>query len=301
MTSDRILYRTEVRFNSIYVIESLPDGDPKTGRDLYDQVIYPATLQLPGIHTQFLSAPTSGAFLGALAEVGRNVRLYNHIPILHIEAHGSDDGIGLADGTEVTWRDLVPILGDINQACKMNLTVIAISCMGWNLTHSLMPADRAPLFMLVGPPAAMTGEDLLAATKRFYEAIAQHVDMNKGLEAMNDGQEYDTWRLKPATAEILYCRVFRHYLDELGGIDQSEQRVDAVVANVLESRPLHPQKIDDLRASVRRDLSDHRLWYDHWRHTFLMLDLFPDSEGRFGLTYDLCMPSITQEIAALSV
>jgi hypothetical protein len=42
------MYRTELHFNAISVIESLGLGEPKTGRDLYDSVVFPATLTLDG-------------------------------------------------------------------------------------------------------------------------------------------------------------------------------------------------------------------------------------------------------------
>ena len=38
-----MVYRTELRFNAIHVIESLRPGDRKTGEDLYDSIIFPRT------------------------------------------------------------------------------------------------------------------------------------------------------------------------------------------------------------------------------------------------------------------
>src|SRR4051812_43894724 len=99
MSSDEVVYRMEVRFNAIYVIESLPLKDAKTGRDLYDEVIYPSTVQLPEIHTEFIRVQSAQEFAAALAVVARNAILYKHLPILHLEMHGSDTGIGFADDT----------------------------------------------------------------------------------------------------------------------------------------------------------------------------------------------------------
>ena len=291
MSEDQTVYRTEVRFNAIYVVESLPPGDLKTGRALYDDIIYPATIQLAGVHTQFISAPSHDAFIQALATVGRAVRLSHHLPILHLETHGSTDGVALGDGTHITWRDLVPILGDINQASRMNLMVIAMSCMGLNLLYSLMPSDRAPVFMLIGPPDTMTAGDILQATRRFYTSMASRLDLNAALESMNAHAEYSDWKLKPATAEILFCRVFRQYLKESGTFDRSEERVDAIVAEVARAQGLSADDTPLLRESVRRALASNSWWYEELRHTFLMMDLFPETTDRFGLTYSRCFPN----------
>jgi hypothetical protein len=142
MDNDPVVSRTVIDFNSVYVIESLPDGDFKTGQDLYDSIVFPESVRLEGLHTEFAVAKTKDELARRLALISRNAKLGNHKPIIHIEAHGTDDGIALADGSVMDWRTLIPFYGDINQSCKMNLIVVAISCMGWNLAPA--SASGAP-------------------------------------------------------------------------------------------------------------------------------------------------------------
>lgn len=292
--SDDPLYKTVARFNVIYVLESLGLGQPKTGQDLFDSVIYPAKDKLAGIHAEFISVPTKRDLLRQLTRITHAARVGNHLPIVHIEAHGGTDGIELADGSWLPWREVIPALTDINIACKNNLIVVAISCYGWNLTTSLMPSDRAPAFMVIGPPDPMTAAELLGATRRFYDTLVSALDLNEALEAMNDQLPFAQWRIRPGTAEILYCRVFRQYLDQLGSLDALRARENEIVANISRRRSLTVLGSATVRMEVRRDLADHRAAYDRHRDTFLMLDLFPADRERFGLTFDLCMPDETQ-------
>ena len=296
---DGFLYQTVVRFNAIYVLESLGPGELKTGQDLFDSVIYPAASQLDSLHTAFVAVTTKPDLLQQLTLIEHAARVANHHPVIHIEAHGSPDGIALADGTQVAWSELIAAFTDINVACKNNLIVIAISCYGWNLTASLMPSDRAPVFMLVGPPEPMTAGALLDATRRFYKALMSLFDVNQALEAMNVGLTFSQWPIRPATAEILYCRVFRRYIEELGSGDALKDRENRLVADIARSQSLNVVQSASLRLEVRRDLADHRTAYDRYRAKFLMLDLFPKDAQRFGLTYDLCMP--TEAILPIAV
>lgn len=291
MDDDPIVSRTTVRFNSVYVIESLPDGELKTGRDLYDSIVFPASQKLDGVYTEFLRAYTRQDFARHLAEIKRGAALGNHHPIIHIEAHGSQDGIAMADGTEMKWKTLIPLFGDINQTCRMNLIVVAISCMGWNLTTSLIPSDRAPVNMVIGPVGVMRAGELLQATRRFYATLFSRLDVNDALSAMNDGQSYGKWRIKPGLAEILFCRVFRQYISELTTPEILQQREDEIVAQVVGTESVDPQQLDRLRTSIRHDLRDSRQLYDRFRRTFLMMDLFPEDAERFGLTYERCIPA----------
>jgi hypothetical protein len=287
---DEFVYRTEVRFNAIYVLESLGPGEPKTGRDLYDSVILPKSSALgDAVYTEIATIPNEEALHAKLAFIAYAARQANHHPVVHLEAHGDEKGIQLADGTLVSWRSVVPRLAEINQACKMNLIVVAMACKGWGLTYALMPAERAPVFMLVGPPENITAADLLDATRRFYTALIEYMDVNRALEAMNNHLPFGAWPIRPATSEILFCRVFRMYLDEFASPEALQERENTVVANIARVRRLDVLQTAALRSHMRPHLADRRWWYDHFREQFLMLDLFPDSRWRFGLTYDLCL------------
>lgn len=285
------LYHTEIRFNSIYVLESLRPGETKTGEELYDAVIYPGKSAYDDMYTEFARVPTKRDLVRQLSRIAQAAEQANHRPIIHIEAHGGSDGIQLADDDYVPWTQLIPLFTRINIACKNNLVVVAISCFGWGLTAALMPSDRAPVLMLVGPPDAITATELLEATRRFYHNITSGLDMNQALEAMNNHRPFADWRIRPATAEILFCRVFRQYLAEQATPEALLVREDALVANAVPGKPRIPLDIGALRIAIRLDLANHRAAYDRHRHTFLMLDLFPGDQARFGLTYDRCIPT----------
>lgn len=142
----------------------------------------------------------------------------------------------------------------------------------------------------------MAAGDLLNATRRFYEALVSLFDVNRALQAMNDQLPFAQWLIRPGTAEILYCRVFRQYLEELGSGDALRDRENRLVANISRARSLSVLDSAALRLEVRRDLADHRAAYDRYREKFLMLDLFPADKDRFGLTFDLCMPTVASQL-----
>ena len=210
-------------------------------------------------------------------------------PILHLEAHGDEEGLALADGTHIPWTVLTPQLGAINRASRMNLLVLAMMCQGWDLTVALMPNDRAPVFMLVGPPHTLAAVAIQDATKRFYSTLLANWELTDALTSMNEGQLFEHWSIRPATAEILFCRVFRYYLQDLETGRTLQDRENKLVADMAIAGNLTVLDTAALRVDVRRWLSDHASWYEHLRRPFLMIDLFPENAGRFGLTYAKCL------------
>jgi hypothetical protein len=289
MAKDETVYRTAVRFNSIYVVESLPEGDLRTGREIFEQILMPAEFKIDGLVVEHTFVETKEEFVRCLRRIADAAAVANRLPIVHLETHGTRDGISLASGERLAWAELVPHLTPINVNCGNNLIVVAVSCYGWNLTASLLPSDRAPVFMLVGPTDAMAAGELLKATRLFYTALVGDMDVNSALESANPGLDFKDWLLQPATAEVLYCRVFRQYIDDYGGPEKIESRAQRLVEDIRRSRELDSVSAVALLITARRDLRDFPATYERHRQRFLMLDLFPQDQDRMGLTYEKCL------------
>jgi hypothetical protein len=291
------LSRGVVHFNAVYVIESLPEGHYRTGLQLYDEIIYPAIAKLE-LFADYKRIKTLDEFVGKLREILHAAKTANHLPFIHLEAHGFDEGFQLGDGTLVRWDTIRPLLVEINTACRMNLVFVAVSCEGWLLTASLMPSDRSPVCVVIGPPVIMIAQDLLDATKRFYSTLFRALSngdaedggnrLDDAYRAMNEGRDYSEWAVKPGYAEILFCRVFRDYMN-LQTEAVRKDRENDLVAKIAKRDRLDLRQTAIMREKVRAELADFRGQFDRLRETFLMLDLFPENADRFGLTFDKCL------------
>jgi hypothetical protein len=106
-------------------------------------------------------------------------------PVLHLEAHGGENGLtgpDGADGTEsLTWTKLNPPLQKLNFATRCNLMVVVAACTGFAAIQTFFQGPRAPAFALVGPDSLITPRDLLQGTKEFYRRCN---DENAKVDAM---------------------------------------------------------------------------------------------------------------------
>src|SRR5262249_3961098 len=136
----------DVYYNTIYVIESLPDGEWKTGTELYNRVIKPGASKEVGLFTSFTSVSDKREFIEALSSIAADCSDNCRGPLLHIESHGDDDGLVVASGDVVTWRELKPFLTRLNVQCGLNLLVVLAACSGANLVKVLDTRDRAPVW-----------------------------------------------------------------------------------------------------------------------------------------------------------
>lgn len=285
-------YNTSFAFDSVAVVESLPPGELRSGRQLFETTLAPVSVKDPGLVSDLYEVTCAREFLGALNAVRATAQTYRRSPILHIEAHGNSDGISLADGDFVTWTDIAPLLTAVNQVSRMNLLVVAAMCQGWHMSSVLRPTDRAPAFGIIGTMETVAAGDLLLAMQAMYQALlGPGHDLHAALAEANARSAFRDWRYRMEGAELLLCRIFAHYLNSLGTEETQPQRVSRLVADLARSQQLDVLQTMQLRDQIARQLDDHARWFAHYRTHFLMLDLFPDNARRFPLTYDDCRGS----------
>jgi hypothetical protein len=104
---------SESLFNKIWVIESLPDGDLKTGQSLVDNQLAHVKHEHPDLHVSLKRPETKAQFLKLLIEVRDQTLNSDMYPMLHIECHGCEDGLFTSSGELLKWEDLREALIEI--------------------------------------------------------------------------------------------------------------------------------------------------------------------------------------------
>jgi hypothetical protein len=105
---------------------------------------------------------------------------------------------------------------------------------------------------------------------------------------MNGGTEISDWAYRVASAEILFCKVFRSYMEDLRLGETQAQRVNRLVTEIARIKNLDVLQTMQLRTEIAANISNHKWWFDFYRTGFLMLDLFPENHPRFKFTFEEC-------------
>lgn len=273
------------------VVESLPEGDYRSGTELFEQTLAPAAVQDGSLVVELRVVNNRREFLKVLREVARIAERYGSSPILHLETHGSRTGIQLADGASLPWSDISGPLREINRRSNMNLLVFAGLCHGWSMMDVLRPTDRAPMFGMIGPMQNVEAGELLAATNVLYEELLSHGnhDLRSALDSANGTANIEDWKFRWLSAELMFCRAFDQYMRQTSGESSTRERANRLVAEIARVRGLTVEEAEQLRPSVEADLENHEHWFQHCRRYFLWLDIFPGNEGRFTLEFEDCI------------
>lgn len=100
---------------------------------------------------------------------------------LHIDCHGCKDGLELADGSQMPWSRLSPLLASINLASGMNLFLWLACCYGGYFVLACRYSEIVPFACIIGPGDEIDPYKLLAFASAFYTELFRTLDITDAL------------------------------------------------------------------------------------------------------------------------
>jgi hypothetical protein len=269
-------------FYNIWIIQSLPEGEWSTGRHLAT-----ALKEIPEAEEHVLldTPVTAGHFLGVLQEIDRQLEESGRIPLLHIEAHGDEEGLKLASGEHIAWSDLKEIFTSINVACRNNLLVVLAACFGDRLVTINSPVERCPMWGCIGPTDEIPAGDLHDSFKAFYINFLETSDLRSAVDTLNRMAEGMPWRFSLVPAEAFLLHAFRAYVQQQGSDEKIAERLEYIVGELEKSHPEKGPVPLWMRSEIEAKLRDHKKYFERFKAYFLMEDLDPANKARFSITF----------------
>jgi hypothetical protein len=220
------------------------------------------------------------------------------IPVLHLETHGGDVGLGGPDQTGspelLTWDELTPPLQQLNLSTHCNLVVFVAACVGFAGVQALRRGPRAPAVALVGPDDDVEPSGLLSATKEFYR---RWTDKRARFEdvALSASRAARTVTLELEPFAALFYDAFVEELLTSIRPPEHDRRVERLRRRVLQATALSVSEIEERLARVPA-LPSWTVLQEIWDKMF-MIDLYPENSRRFGLDVQAIVGMVVRSYA----
>jgi len=151
---------------SVCIIESPSDKNIFKGE--YVGGTLTNAFQTAGILFNYRLTVSKQTFVDAIANMNNIIR-ERVFPLLHLSAHGNQDGIELTDKTFIKWDELKNYLEPINESLYQNLWFGISSCSGFSACSMAMSSStKLPFYVLVGPTKKIPIDDVTIAFVTFY-------------------------------------------------------------------------------------------------------------------------------------
>ncbi|HIA3650320.1 TPA: hypothetical protein ACWP79_004240 [Escherichia coli] len=174
--------KLSVVYNSIIIIESLPENEYKTGEVLSNKLktSYP---DHSGI--QYIPVASKDEFIDLMGEIRILMQVNQGFrPIIDIETHGNKMEVGFADNSRMPWGELMDILRGINEICKNELVVFLACCEGYHFIKSTTISRYSPCGYLFSPQEKISVLNVINATIEFFNEITTNGDLDVAADLM---------------------------------------------------------------------------------------------------------------------
>lgn len=263
-------------FNRLVVIDSIPADEQNTAVALRDAVNAVVASQAAAPAIEYKRVESAKEFrqflLGLCAEVGSGAS----VPMLHVECHGNDDGLGFADQSFASWADLKGPLGELNVATRLNLMVAVAACTGAAIGKAITLKDRAPFWGLIGPTQEIYNDELESGFVALYTKLFETGSPQLALEALRSSNSPGMYWCK--TAQGLFEAGWRHYRKTQCTPERMMERAQRMLDTLKSRRPGPYPPLEDLKKRLE---DGEPAGYERFAATFFMHDLYPENVQRF--------------------
>jgi hypothetical protein len=276
-----------IQFARFVILDSIPRGQAQTGLQLF-QALEPLlrTLAHP-VSVDRIEIPTRRSFEDALHNVMTNAISTVRIPLLHVECHGNDDGIGFADGDFIYWVELCEQLTRLNVTTRLNLFVSIAACLGAYLASQFVPTHRAPVSACLSITKTAYPDQIYRGFFAFYSTLLSTLDGNAALRELKRVNVAEDQSFYLAEAMDFFKLAYRGYLKHYCTPEKYRQRAQHIQEEQKE-RGLPVASVDDI---YQHFVSTEGSSFEKARERYFMVDLFPENAQRFPVTAADVSPS----------
>ena len=273
------------QFDKIFIIESLYEGEWRTGKDLYDKLKVKEA-EIAGLSILYNYVNTLKELKGVLDSIIDEVETIGTYPIIHFEIHGNPDGLVLSSNELLMWNELYEHLIAVNIPINNNLFVTLAVCMGAYLMKEIRPTRSCPLWGFVGSFDELYSSDMLMRYTDFYLAFLANFNLDDAVKMLvKPSQHPRAGNYRFINSEELFKKAYNLYLTtqyEPLALRQRFEKAFKEEGKGIANRKQKNEFYNRFRASLARTKKE---FFEKHRDTFFLIDIFPENKDLYLTNY----------------
>jgi len=241
------------KFNTIYIVESLKEDEPKTGSMLYEKL-----KPLEQIHDQlsivFCEVQSKQEWIDLMDNILEDCATKGVYPIIHLEIHGCETGIVFSNGEYILVDEINEQFRKINLASGCNLFITLGVCEGLYVLFGVRIDQLMPYCGAVGSFDDLWNRDIKLRYAEFYDAFFRTFNIYeayKSLMTIDTGFE-PRYRYIPVD-EIFY-KCYQDYIEKGCSKEAVKQRaVDSLpIVDCLSQIEVEKDNLNEILLNLKR-------------------------------------------------
>lgn len=268
-----------IRFARFLIIESLLAGQYRSGHHLFETLQPLLRERGVPVGLDYVAISSRTELESLLPEIRKEAIRTDGIPLLHVECHGNDSGIELANGDFITWEDLCQLLTPLNILTRLNLFISIAACFGAHFASQLVPTQRAPFSACLSVTKEAQPDEIYRGFRDFYVTLLSTLDGNAALKQLGViNKQGSSFYLSEATD--FFKLAWRAYLGKYCTPEKYTQRAQYIREDLIEQGKPAPS-VEEIRGRL---VASEGPAFDRFRELYFMADIFPDNAMRFPVS-----------------
>lgn len=273
-------------FNTFWIIESLADGEMKTGTRLYEDTFTEICRRHENLNVHLEQPSNKQEFVECLKKICSDVENNKNFPIIHLECHGGEAGLGLASKELIEWDELRGHLIDINFSCELNLLITIAACKGVYLIQVATQLDKAPFYAILGTDIEVYPEELITDYREFYTAYFDTLNANNALDALNTVTKDEKRSYYFIGAEVIFLNAFRKYHQDHCTGKAKRKRLEDLVSKAMKLPEVNAKGVNWARNKAKEWFkNEQEPAFEKYKSKFFGLAEYPHNAKRFSVSY----------------
>jgi hypothetical protein len=280
----------QLAFSKIHIIEWLWKIDPETGepdRRTGKEICKELQRMLVAAKSPIQVIPhrveSKAAFLARLERIQQDFEHTKRFPLIQIETHGDEDGIGLTADDGLSWPEFMKALTPLNEATGLRLPVFLSACHGMWGIRMVRAMQRAPFFALMGPKKAVEPGAIVRGMCAFYRKAIVEREGLKAMDYMNSIVNPDEDIFRIYNCEQLFRDIWDWYLTDIEAEDYITRILETKLADDWAQGKRDAVQVAKLRDYANAYVRDYPKRFEEARRIFFMIDQYPGNHERFDL------------------
>jgi hypothetical protein len=262
-------------FSTIIVIESIAQDETATGKSLYEDLIRRKTYQNPVLKAEYYAVENKETLKKLMHRILIRCQTERIHPLLHLEVHGSQDGLVLTSGEPVDWSELAQMFRQINIVIRNNLFVSMVTCYAARLFGEAHPDQPAPYFGFIGSWDKVYEGYFEEDFYDFFDYLLSSsdflkIDFAEALRILNHRHVEIMYSIQ--FGELIFERIMREHHKHLADKHHVKTRAKKIVQDAQQITGwMYRRERRVQERLAEKKLVENKL-EDEYRRKFLMLD-----------------------------
>lgn len=274
-----------LEIDSIEIIDSIPEGELQTGRQLHEHILDIRTaIDDPLWTVAWHKIASASELMKVLADLAALAKRQDKFPLIHLECHGAEDHIRLLNGDEVTWSDISGALRDLNRATRNRLIAVWAACEGIHSIKSIVGGitKGTSMRLVIGPGEKVKAGKLGDAMKLLYSTLIPRADVEAAVESAASAEP----AIRLFKAEDAFTNAYIDVL-QTSSAKSRQEHVEELVTKAKNEPGL--KNLPRIHREVKKALKviNPASYFEQAKRTFFMLDQFPELDEQLSfLTFE---------------